>query len=227
MVEKIRIQKFLSQKGLFSRRQVEDFIRKKRLKVNGDLVSLGDRVDGTENIYLDGELLDITHEVQPIVLAFYKPLGMETTLKSIEGVMTLANVDFGVGRVFPIGRLDKDSQGLLLLTNDGDLANKLMHPRYQKEKEYLVSVHKKIDQKFCSKMEQGLDIEGKPTAPCKCSVVEASVFSIILKEGRNRQIRRMCGKLDYQVLDLLRVRFGDVELGALKPGEWKEVTISL
>ncbi len=223
MTEKIRVQKYLSQKGLFSRRQVEDFIRKRRLRINGDIAQLGDRVSDDDIILLDKKPLEIPKEVKSIVLAFYKPKGVETTLKLLEESHTLADFDFGVGRVFPIGRLDKDSHGLLLLTNDGDLANKLMHPRYQKSKEYLVSLHKNIDQEFCSKIESGMEIDDKMTAPCQCEKIDNSIVKITLTEGRNRQIRRMCGRLGYEVVDLLRVKFGDVELGSLKPGMWKVI----
>ena len=224
MSEKVRVQKFLSQKGLFSRRQVEDFIRSGRLEINYQKASLGDRVSEEDIILLDGEVLSIPENVEKVVIAFYKPKGVETTLKKLEGKKTLADFDFRAGRVFPIGRLDKDSQGLLLLTNDGDLANRMMHPRYGKTKEYLVALDKNVDQEFCSKIEKGILIGRKKTAPCRCEIVDSSIVRIVLKEGRNRQIRRMCEVLGYEVVDLLRIRFGGVELGNLKPGKFRKIS---
>ena len=226
MTESIRVQKYLSQKGLYSRRQAEDLIRSGRLSVEGKALTLGDRVAEGALIELDGVLLDIPTSVEPTLLAFYKPRGMETTLKPTEGVMTLADVDFG-SRVFPIGRLDKDSHGLLLLTNDGELANQLMHPRYEKEKEYLVQLNKKVEQKDVEQWQQGVMLENKKTAPCQVGMINDTTVAMTLKEGRNRQIRRMCEALGYTVEDLLRVRVGKVHLKSLKPGEWKPISFKL
>ncbi len=226
MTEKIRVQKYLSQKGICSRRQAETYIRAGRLSVDGDVLTLGDRVLPGTLIMMDGAPLDIPDEVAPVLLAFYKPRGVECTLKPLEGLKTLANFDFG-GRVFPIGRLDKDSHGLLLLTNDGDLANKLMHPRYEKEKEYLVQLHKKIEPKAVMALEEGILLEDKKTAPCKVQVINEMTIAMTLKEGRNRQIRRMCTSLGYEVIDLLRVRVGKVHLKDLKPGDMKPLSFNM
>lgn len=230
--ELIRVQKYLSQKGLFSRRQAEDLIRKGRLSVEGKVLTLGDRVKEGALIELDGSLLDVPTEVEPVLLAFYKPRGVETTLQKSENAPgsrptpTLADFNFGA-RVFPIGRLDKDSHGLLLLTNDGDLANQLMHPRYEKEKEYLVQLNKKIEQKEVDLLQTGLVIDEKKTAPCKAEIINENTLVLTLTEGRNRQIRRMCEALGYEVVDLLRVRVGKVHLKDLRPGEWKPLSFKL
>lgn len=226
MTETVRIQKYLSQKGICSRRQAEKYIREGRLRVNGKKLMLGDRVEPGDFIKLDGHPLDILDEVEPILLAFYKPRGVESTLKVMPGKKTLADFDFG-GRVFPIGRLDKDSHGLLLLTNDGELANKLMHPRYEKEKEYLVQLHKKIEANDIQVFEQGIMLDEKKTAPCKVTSLDETTMAVILKEGRNRQIRRMCVSLGYEVVDLLRIRVGKVHLKDLKPGDLRPLSFSL
>jgi pseudouridine synthase len=226
MSDLVRVQKYLSQKGICSRRQAEDYLRAGRLSVDGSVLSLGDKVLPGCPIALDGALLDIPETVEPVLLAFYKPRGVETTLKKIEGTKTLADFDFG-SRLFAIGRLDKDSHGLLLLTNDGELANKLMHPRYEKEKEYLVQLNKKIEQKDISQLSQGVTLDdGKSTMPCTIERLNDITIVLTLKEGRNRQIRRMCQALGYEVVDLLRVRVGAVQLKDLKPGQWRKIPFS-
>jgi 23S rRNA pseudouridine2604 synthase len=226
MTESIRIQKYLSQKGICSRRQAETYVREGRLEVDGKKLTLGDRVIPGSLVMLDGKPLDIPDEVEPVLLAFYKPRGVESTLKAIDKSKTLADFDFG-GRVFPVGRLDKDSHGLLLLTNDGELANKLMHPRYEKEKEYLVQLHKKIEAADIQALEGGIMLDDKKTAPCKITLINELTMAITLKEGRNRQIRRMCVALGYEVTDLLRIRVGKVHLKDLKPGDVRPLNFKI
>lgn len=223
--EKIRLQKFLSQQGICSRRQAETYIRERRVMVNDSIATLGDRVGESDEISLDGKVLTVKKDIKRVVVLFFKPKGVETTMGSVPGTKTIVDFDFGVGRVFPIGRLDKDSQGLLLLTNDGDLANKLAHPRYQKEKEYLVSVVSKekvesIEVK-AQKLSRGIKIDGRETQSCKVNVVQDDVLQFILKEGRNRQIRKMCEAVGLDVVDLLRVRVGKIKLGEMKPGKFR------
>ncbi len=223
MTEKIRIQKFLSQKGVFSRRETEKLIREKRLKINGKIVKLGDRVLNNDIISIDNQPINIKKTIKRKVIAFYKPKGVESTLKPMLDIKTLADFDFGA-RVFPIGRLDKDSHGLLLLTNDGDLSNHLAHPRYQKEKEYLVVVDKDITKSFISNLEKGVVIEESKTKECKVEYIEPRIFKIILTEGKNRQIRKMCLTQGYTVKDLLRIRFGPCNLGELGEGRFRVMT---
>lgn len=226
MTESIRVQKYLSQKGICSRRQAESYLRAGRLKVEGLALTLGDRVDPGALILLDGQPIDIPEQIEPKLLAFYKPRGVESTLKAIEGSKTLADFDFGA-RVFPIGRLDKDSHGLLLLTNDGELANKLMHPRYEKEKEYLVQLHKPVDPKDLKTLEAGILLDDKKTSPCQADLINEVTIALTLKEGRNRQIRRMCVALGYEVVDLLRIRVGKVFLKDLKPGDIRPLNFNV
>ncbi len=220
MNENIRIQKFLSQKGIFSRRETEKLIREKRVRVNGEIIKLGKKVSEKDIITVDGEPIEIKKNIKRRVIAFYKPKGVECTLKKMPDIKTLADFDFKA-RVFPIGRLDKDSHGLLLLTNDGDLANYLAHPRYQKEKEYLVVVDKDITKLFISNMEKGILIDKFKTKKCKVEYVEPKIFKIIMKEGRNRQIRKMSLSEGYKVKDLLRIRIGNSKLGELKRGNFR------
>lgn len=221
MNEEVRLQKFLSQQGFFSRREAENMIRKNRLTINGKLATLGDRVSIEDVICLDGNCLEFSKNIKKIVLAFYKPRGVESTWEKDLETKTLAHYDFKQ-RVFNVGRLDKDSHGLLLLTNDGELANRLMHPKYRKEKEYLVVLNKEFDDKFLKKMSNGIVLsKHKTTKKCFVERVESKIFRIILTEGQNRQIRRMCETLDYKVVDLLRIRVGKIYLGDLKEGKYR------
>ncbi len=224
MFEQTRLQKYLSQKGIFSRRETEGYIREGRLKINSKIAKLGDRVTPTDKIFLDNKPINIKKNIENLVIAYHKPKGLETTLAKAEDHKTLANIDFGVGKIFPIGRLDKDSHGLLLLTNNGDLGNKLMHPKYQKEKVYEVKLNKKMDYQFMHIMETGVKILGKRTSPCEVKKTSPASFEITLKEGRNRQIRRMCGALGYTVIDLKRIRFGNIELGSLEYQKFRKLS---
>lgn len=226
MVEKIRLQKFLSSQGYCSRREAENLIRNGRIVVNDKVSILGDHIDGSEVILIDGEKLKIKKNIAPAVYAFHKPEGVESTLRKDPHIVTLASFDFP-GRVFNIGRLDMGSTGLLLMTNDGDLANLLMHPRYEKEKEYLVSLNKEFSNDFLQKMSEGVKIAPKKiTKPCRVEKIEGQsrVFRIILKEGKNRQIRRMCEVLGFKVIELHRIRIGNIFLGKLKPGKFRKLS---
>lgn len=220
-MEKIRLQKFLSEQGVCSRRAAEELIRKGKITIDGEKAQLGDRVLGAEMIMVDGQ--KVKSQVRPSqkVLAYYKPAGVECTFRSEPEIQTLANIDFGE-RVFSIGRLDKDSQGLLLLTNNGDLANKLAHPRYQKEKEYLVSVEGEIEPWKLKKLSSGILMDsGKKTRPCIVDEVKDGVLVFVLTEGRNRQIRKMCEAVELSVVDLMRIRVGSLKLGEMKVGKWR------
>jgi 23S rRNA pseudouridine2604 synthase len=218
----IRIQKFLSQKGIFSRRETESLIRQQKIIVNDKVATLGDRVTDSDIIFANGKKLTWKKQIEEVVIAFYKPRFVESTLASSEEHETLQDFNFGGKRIFPVGRLDLESQGLLLLTNNGDLANKLMHPKYRKEKEYLVVTSKPFDDDFIKKMSSGVKISEKVTTqPCKVTRIQHDVFNIVLKEGKNRQIRKMAEELGYKVIDLLRVRIGKLQLGEMKPGKFR------
>ena len=215
-----RIQKFLSEQGICSRREAEELIKKGDVFVNNKKATLGDKVEGTEEIKIGEEVVTVK-TLKRIVIAFHKPRGIESTLKNEHGGKTLADFDFNQ-RVFPIGRLDKDSRGLLLLTNDGDLGNKLAHPRYQHEKEYLVSIDKKLTSEIIKRLGSGkITINEKNVAPCKVEQIDNKIFSIILKEGKNRQIRKMCEECDLRVKDLLRISVGNINLDEIKPGKFR------
>lgn len=217
-----RLQKFLSEQGICSRRQAEDWIREGKLRVDGKKSMLGDKVTGTETVTLEGKKL-VFKSPEKVVFAFYKPIGVESTLSNEHGGKTLANFNFGL-RVFPIGRLDKDSRGLLLLTNDGELGNKLAHPRYEHEKEYLVTVDKTLSPMTIQKLSSGkILLDRKRVAPCMVEKLDSKRFKIVLREGRNRQIRRMCDVCGFLVMDLFRVRVGTLLIGEMKPGEFRKL----
>ncbi len=214
----IRLQKHLSEQGICSRREAEQMIQNKRIKINGKIALLGDKISPNDIVEIDNEVQK-TKKVKTLIIAFNKPKKVESTLKEIKNCKTLANFNFGQTRVFPIGRLDKDSRGLLLLTNDGELSNRLMHPRYKQEKEYLITVDRKIDHSDLKRFENGIDIDGKITHKCKTEQIENKTFRVTLTEGRNRQIRKMCSNLQYKVIDLIRIRQGNIHLGELKAGK--------
>jgi 23S rRNA pseudouridine2604 synthase len=219
----IRLQKFLSEHGYCSRREAEILIKKGLIIVNGVPSTLGDRVTIDDTFIIQGKKF-VPKKEKKIVLAFHKPVGVECTLQTYEDVQTLKNFQFPGKHVFPIGRLDKESHGLLLMTNDGDLANKLMHPRYKHQKEYLVVTSKPITKDHIEQLGNGsIKINKKSVRPCTVNQVEPNVFSIILTEGKNRQIRRMCKHLGLKVMELLRVRIENIMLGEIKAGRWRHV----
>lgn len=227
--EPVRLQKFLAAQGVASRRSVEDLIRKGIVFVDGKKAVLGQKVIGNEDIRVSGKKI-IQKKLKKILLAFYKPRGMECTMKPSEkksaNFLTLGDFDFGIGRVFPVGRLDKYSEGLLFLTNDGQFANEMMHPRYEHEKEYEVTIDKKISaEKFTQLLNGSLELDGKRVQPCSGRLITNNFFTLILKEGRNRQIRRMCELCGFTVKKLKRIRINKTQLGNLRPGEFKDEII--
>lgn len=219
----MRLQKYLSQQGVCSRREAEDLIKNGAVKVNGKKTTLGDKWNLGDVVSLHGKEVGGVKPKQ-VFLAFHKPQGVETTLREIEEHKSLADFDFGALRVFAVGRLDKESRGLLLMTNDGDMANTLMHPKFGHEKEYIVTVNKKLREADLVAMRKGVQIETGMTHPCKVDQIFEKAFSIILTEGKKRQIRRMCKALGYNVLDLVRVRVENIKLGELKAGKWRHLT---
>lgn len=235
----IRLQKYLSECGVCSRRVGENLIRQEKVLVNGDIATLGDKVTGEELIMVNGEKIQQKEAQDTKVIAWYKPRGIEVTFRSNHGGMTLLDApgytsmkEYLGGRMIPSGRLDKESEGLLLFTNDGELANELMHPRYEHEKEYEVLVDKLITDEFLEQMRNGsIELEGRSVMPCEVKEWQSSFlqnargrkFTIILKEGRNRQIRKMCDALGYKVYELKRLRMQNVKLKDLQEGEWGKV----
>jgi 23S rRNA pseudouridine2605 synthase len=223
-----RIQKILARSGLGSRRSCEEFIKAGRVTVNGMPVRLGEKADPEKDeLRLDGELIRSQESLVYIILN--KPLGVLSSRKSQGGHQTVVDLVDIPERVFPVGRLDLDSQGLILLTNDGNLANKLTHPKYGHEKEYQVLLDRLPDQKQLSIWRRGVTLEdGSKTSPAKVEKMgksgEARWVRVILKQGKKRQIRETAKVLGLKVLKLIRVRIGPIRLGNLKSGMWRALT---
>ncbi len=224
-MEELRLQKYLAHAGIASRRAIEKMIEAGDITVNGKKAKLGDKVTGSEKITVKGKTIkkDAINKKRTLI-AFHKPVGVECTMQKREDAKTLADYDFGPDRMYPIGRLDKASRGLVLMTNDGDLANKLTHPRYEHEKEYVVTIDQRVTPKIIDHLSKGaLHIGGKNVQKAIVEKRGANVFSIILKEGRNRQIRKMCGALNLTVVDLLRTRIATIVLGDLAVGKMRTI----
>jgi len=219
----MRLQKFLSIAGFCSRRKAEEYIKDGRVKVNGEVVSvLGTKIDPeTDRVEVKGKLVEAKHDL--IYIALNKPIGYVTSCsqKGDKIVLDLINIQ---DRVYPVGRLDKDSTGLLLLTNDGELHHRLSHPSFDHEKEYEVTVVKPISDGALRKMAKGMPMMGTKTRPADVKRISAKVFSIILKEGKNKQIRRMVRKMGNNVVRLKRIRISNIKLGNLTEGSWHYLT---
>jgi 23S rRNA pseudouridine2604 synthase len=217
----LRINKYLSERGLCSRREADAWIAAGRVTVNGAVATLGTKVAAADEVCVDGAALGApTHHVY---IALHKPVGIECTT---DQRVAHNIVDFVAHRerVFPIGRLDKDSEGLILLTNDGDIVNLLLRAEHQHEKEYVVTVDRPLTDDFLKAMAAGVEILGTTTSPCQVERVSKNVFRIVLTQGLNRQIRRMCDVFGYTVRRLVRVRFVNVRLEGLEPGRWRNLT---
>jgi 23S rRNA pseudouridine2604 synthase len=217
----VRINKFFTQQGLCSRREADRLIEEGRVTINGRRARLGDRVSETDRIVRDG--IEVPWGRRPVYIKFHKPIGVTTTTE----LDVPDNIIAFIGhpdRIFPIGRLDKDSSGLILLTNDGDIVNDILRAEHGHEKEYLVTVDRPFDQAFLDRMAAGIVLDGRRTRPCVISRLGPGACRIILTEGRNRQIRRMCHALGYHVEALHRVRIMNVQLGSLPVGQWRNLT---
>jgi len=218
----MRLQKYLSQSGLCSRRKAEEYIIQGLVKINGKVATIGQSVDADiDKITVDDKVQEIQSEF--VYYKFNKPYGVVTTCKQGDETSILDIVQVPE-RVFPIGRLDKNSTGLLLLTNDGRLSNYLMHPSFDHEKEYVVEIYGKITDESLEKMSKGVYVLGKKTRPAEINRISTGTFSIILKEGRNRQIRRMVESVGGQVKKLVRVRIENIFLGTLPAGSFARLT---
>ena len=219
--QSINLNKFISSTGICSRREAEKLIVEGRVTLNGKPTQLGNRVFNKDVVKVDGRLLK--HKPKTLYIALNKPVGIVSTTDSRERDNIVKAVNHPQ-RLFPIGRLDKPSEGLIFLTNDGDIVNKILRAGNNHEKEYIVAVNKKIDADFIQKMSNGIPILGTVTKKCKVEKVSEKVFKIILVQGLNRQIRRMCEYLGFEVTKLKRTRIMNVELGNLKAGDWRELT---
>ncbi len=218
----VRINKFISETGFCSRREADKLVEGGRVSINGEPAVLGSQAEQGDEVRIDGKLLETGSKV--VYIALNKPVGITSTTEAhIQGNI----VDF-VGhheRIFPIGRLDKDSEGLILLTNDGDIVNKILRAEGKHEKEYIVTVDRPITPSFISGMSSGVKILGSRTLPCEVTRISERVFRIILTEGKNRQIRRMCAAFGYEVRRLQRIRVMNIRLGTLQTGEWRELSV--
>lgn len=219
--KKIRLNKYIRQRGICSRREADKLIEQERVTVNGKKPELGTKVNDKDEVKVDGE--DIGPKEKPIYIAFNKPIGVTTTTehKVKDNIIDFINYPT---RIFPIGRLDKPSEGLIFLTNDGDIVNKILRAGNNHEKEYVVTVDKPITDEFLSNMANGVPILDTVTKKCKVKKEGKKVFRIILTQGLNRQIRRMCSYLGYNVTKLKRVRIMNVKLGNLPVGKWRYLT---
>jgi 23S rRNA pseudouridine2604 synthase len=217
----LRINKFISEKGVCSRREADKFIEQGRVTINEIKALTGSKVKPNDVVKLDGKLLSKREEL--VYIALNKPIGITcTTEHEIEGNI----VDFVKHRkrIFPIGRFDKDSEGLILLTNDGDIVNKILRAGNNHDKEYVVTVDKPLTEEFLNSMANGVKILNTITKPCIIKKEGKCTFKIILTQGLNRQIRRMCETLGYRVLKLKRLRIMNIYLNNLSTGKWRDLT---
>jgi len=216
----MRINRFFTDLGYCSRREADKLIEGKRVRINDRLAVLGDQVSETDQVFVDGKHLQ--YSPPKVYIMYHKPIGITcTTERQISGnIIDAVNHPL---RIFPIGRLDKDSSGLILLTNDGDIVNRILRAEFEHEKEYIVEVDKSFNQEFLFKMSRGVDIGDHVTLPCTIKSLGLRSFSIILTEGKNRQIRRMCETLGYEVRKLQRIRIMNLLLADMKAGHWKDI----
>ena len=218
----MRINKYLSQIGICSRREADKIIDSKRVKVNDEIAILGTKIKEGDKITIDNKLIK-PQKKKTILIAFYKPRGIVCTTNSlIEKNNIIDYINFPE-RIFPIGRLDKLSEGLILLTNEGSLVNKILRSRNNKEKEYLVEVNKNITPDFIRQMSNGIPVLNTVTKNCKLVKVSSNIFKIILTQGLNRQIRRMCEFLGYKVISLKRIRIMNIKLD-VEIGKWRHLS---
>jgi 23S rRNA pseudouridine2604 synthase len=217
----MRINKFISETGISSRREADKWVEAGRVTINGKLAELGSQAEKEDEVRVDGQLIGMKKTA--LYIAFNKPVGITcTTERHIEG-----NIIDYIGheeRIFPIGRLDKDSEGLILLTNNGDIVNQILRAENSHAKEYIVTVNRLVTPQFLQGMAAGVPILDTVTQPCEVSRISDYVFRIVLTQGLNRQIRRMCAHFEYQVRRLQRIRIMNITLENLRMGSWRELT---
>jgi 23S rRNA pseudouridine2604 synthase len=217
----ISLNKFISSTGICSRREADRMIEAGRVQLNGTTAKKGNRVNSGDEVLLDGAPLKA--KPKAVYLALHKPPGITCTTdrKDKSNIIDFLNYP---ERIFHIGRLDKASTGLIFLTNDGDIVNEILREQNEHEKEYIVTVNKPINASFVRRMSEGIPILGTVTKKCQVEKIGRQAFRIVLTQGLNRQIRRMCDYLGYDVVTLKRVRIMNVHLGGLKPGQWRYLT---
>lgn len=221
-MEKTRINKYLSEVGFCSRRAADKLLEEGRITINGKIPELGTKVSDEDEIFVDGKSIKKTEE-EFVYIAFNKPVGIVCTTDNKREKNNIVDYINHPKRIFPIGRLDKPSEGLILLTSDGDIVNKILRARNNHEKEYLVRVDKPITEKFLNKMRNGVPILDTITRKCEVEKIDTMTFRIILTQGLNRQIRRMCEHLGYEVKKLKRIRIMNIKLD-LPVGKWRDLT---
>jgi 23S rRNA pseudouridine2604 synthase len=217
----MRINKYISEAGKASRRGADKLITEGRVTINGRVAKIGDQVNPGDDVLVSGAPVRVARN--NVYIALNKPVGItSTTEKGVKGnIVDLVNHPL---RIFNIGRLDKDSDGLILLTNDGDIVNEILRAENQHEKEYIVTVDRPISEDFLKQMSEGVKILGTKTLPCKVEQLSKYVFQITLTQGLNRQIRRMCEALGYEVYRLQRTRIMNIQLGNLPVGQWRDLS---
>jgi len=220
-----RLQKVLARAGLGSRRACEELIAEGRVTVNGEVADLGRRVDPErDHVAVDGAVVPTRPGLVHYVLN--KPAGVVTTAADTHGRPTVVELVPAEPRVFPVGRLDADTEGLLLLTNDGDLAHRLTHPSFGVEKEYVAQVEGRPSRAALRRLREGVELDDGRTAPAKVAELEPGVLRLTIHEGRNRQVRRMCEAVGHPVVRLVRTRIGPLREPRLKPGEWRPLEVA-
>lgn len=221
--EGIRLNKYIASSGLCSRREADTLIESGKVTINGEVALQGSKVMDGDIVLVNGR--KVTPDDDMVYIAFNKPLGVTCTTDRRDPSNIIDYIGFDE-RIFPVGRLDKNSSGLILLTNDGSIVNKLLRAENGHEKEYLVMVNRPYDKNFLRSMESGVPVLGQLTLPCKLKPAGDRTFKIILHQGLNRQIRRMCEYLGYKVTRLKRIRFMNISLGDLETGKWRYLTAS-
>lgn len=226
-MEKIRINKFLAELGVGSRRAIDKMIEEKRIKVNGVLAESGIKVDKTDKIFVNGKLLEFEKK-KKVYFMLNKPKRVLSTAKDERGRKTVVDLIDTKERIFPIGRLDYDTEGLLLLTNDGEIFNKVIHPRTEVYKTYLVEARGNINMTTLNKLKRGIMLDDKMTLPAKAKILLAderhTELHFAIKEGRNRQVRRMFEIVGHPVINLKRIMLGELNLEGLEVGEYRSLT---
>ena len=222
-MEKIRLNKYLSECGICSRREADRLAEAGRITVNGAAAFVGMCVCESDEIVVDGKLIKPQKKKQ-VLLAVNKPKGVVCTTARFKGEQNIVDMVQYPTRIYPIGRLDKDSEGLILMTNDGEIVNKISRSRNNHEKEYVVTVNKQVTEKFLDQMRNGVEILNTVTKPCVCKKTGNREFHIILTQGLNRQIRRMCEVCGYRVENLKRIRIMNIRLGNIPLGHFRNVT---
>ena len=225
MEETVRLNKFLSEKGICSRREADRLVDEGKVMVNGVCAVMGQKVSSADEIVVDGKKVS-TKQVKPVLIAVNKPAGIVCTTARFEGEKNIVDMVKYPTRIYPIGRLDKESEGLILMTNLGDLANEISKASNSHEKEYVVTVNNQVTESFLDKMRRGMHLEelNADTMPCVCTKTGNREFHIILKQGLNRQIRRMCAACGYRVETLKRIGIMNIHLGNIPQGNFRNVT---